>query len=331
MNLVASPEQRQFAEAVGDLLAASEMTAVNRDWADGNPAAGLAVWRRLAGLGVTALAIPSRWGGLQAHPADLVIACEQLGYHALPGPVAESIAAVPTLLSLLDIGDRLPELASGATIATLGAPPHLPYAADAHLTGLVLLVDGSELRYGVPENEWSSVDSTRRVFALRAGGTLATGPTVAQARDRALDFGALACAAQLLGAGRALLDASVRYAGQRVQFGRPIGQFQAVKHRLADVAIGLEFARPLLYAAAVALAGNTATAGRDTSAAKVACADAAHRAARAALQVHGAIGYAEEGGIARWVTKVRALIPAWGNPSAHRARIMAALADGVLS
>jgi alkylation response protein AidB-like acyl-CoA dehydrogenase len=175
------------------------------------------------------------------------------------------------------------------------------------------------------------MDETRRVFRLRAGERLAAGPAVAEARAKALDLGALAGAAQLLGAGRALLDASARYAGYREQFGHPIGQFQAVKHRLADVAIGLEFARPLLYAAAVAVAGDTSTAGRDISAAKVACATAADRAARAALQVHGAIGYAVEGGIAAHLTKIRALIPAWGTPSAHRARVMAALADGLVS
>ena len=331
MNLNLSPEQRQFAAAIGDLLGASDLGAVIRDWAAGDHAEGLAVWRKLADLGVTALAIPPQWGGLPAHPVDLVIACEELGYHALPGPVAESIAAVPTLLSLLGVTERLPDLASGAVIATLGAPPELPYAADAHVAGLVLLVDGDELRCGVPESEWPSVDETRRVFALRAGPVLAAGPAVAGARARALDVGALACAAQLLGAGRALLDKSVRHAGQRTQFGAPIGQFQAVKHRLADVAIGLEFARPLLYAAAIALADDAATAGRDTSAAKVACADAAQRAARAALQVHGAIGYAVEGGVAPLLTKVRALLPAWGTPSAHRARIMAALSDGAVS
>ena len=67
MKLAASPEQRQFAEAIRDLLAASDLTAVNRDWAAGNPAPGLAVWRRLADLGVTALAIPPSFGGLTIH------------------------------------------------------------------------------------------------------------------------------------------------------------------------------------------------------------------------------------------------------------------------
>ena len=118
---------------------------------------------------------------------------------------------------------------------------------------------------------------------------------------------------------------SVRHATQRTQFGRPVGAFQAVKHRLADVAIGLEFARPLADAAAVALAGSCATAERDVSAAKVACAEAAYGAARAALQVHGAIGYTREHDLSLWLTKVRALLPAWGTQAEHRAIVLAAL------
>ena len=110
-----------------------------------------------------------------------------------------------------------------------------------------------------------------------------------------------------------------------MQFGRPVGAFQAVQHRLADVAIGLEFARPLLYAAALGLAGCQPTAARDVSAAKVACADAAHRAARAALQVHGAIGYTQELDLGLWLAKVRALLPAWGTQAEHRALVLEAL------
>jgi alkylation response protein AidB-like acyl-CoA dehydrogenase len=113
----------------------------------------------------------------------------------------------------------------------------------------------------------------------------------------------------------------------RTQFGRPVGAFQAVKHKLADVAIGLEFARPLLYAAATALGPGESGAGestvaRDVSAAKVACADAAHRAARTALQVHGAIGYTEEHDVSLWLLKIQALISTWGTPSQHRARVL---------
>ena len=203
-------------------------------------------------------------------------------------------------------------------------PPRLPFAADAGAAGLVLLAqDGVVYRARLGATR-RSVDPARSLSEAHGGEVLAR--DAAGAAARALDLGALACSAQLLGAGRALLEASVRHASVRAQFGRPVGAFQAVKHKLADVAIGLEFARPLLDAAATALGDDTATAGRDVSAAKVACADAAYRAARAALQVHGAIGYTAEHDLSLWLGKVRALVPAWGSQAEHRARVVAGLA-----
>ena len=118
-------------------------------------------------------------------------------------------------------------------------------------------------------------------------------------------------AAQLLGLGEHLLDASVAYVKQRRQFGREIGSYQAIKHRLADVRIALDFARPLVFGAAL---GEV-----PASAAKVACGDAAYLAARTALQVHGAVGYTRELDLSLWITKVRALVTAWGTPAFHRA------------
>jgi alkylation response protein AidB-like acyl-CoA dehydrogenase len=349
MRFALSPEQRQFAETLHDLLVTSDSPGAARSWAGGDPAPGRKLWHRLAEVGVTALAVPQRWDGLGAHPVDLVIACEELGHHALPGPVVESVAVVPTLLTALaderlrstaasteasaascrcDVerlcAEWLPRLAAGDLLATLAAPPRLPYAVDADAAGLVLLAEAGTLSLGEPVDDRRSLDETRRLFRLTAstaGGKLATGATDAIAR--AFDAGTLACAAQLLGAGRALLDSAVRYAGQRTQFGRPIGAFQAVAHQLSDVLIGLTFARPLLYAAAIAVADGSPTAARDVSAAKVACAGAAHRAARTALQVHGAIGYTREYDLWLWLTKVRALIPAWGTPAEHRARVAA--------
>jgi alkylation response protein AidB-like acyl-CoA dehydrogenase len=332
MRFILSAEQTQFAATLHDLLSKADIPAAAWSWADGDHEPGRLIWRRLADLGVTALAVPARHGGLGAHPVDLVVACEELGHHALPGPVAESIAAVPTMLSAAG-GDEvcqrwLSRLASGDLIATLAAPPRLPYAVDAGAAGLVLLADADALRLGTPGAGCRSIDETRMLYEVRGGAIVEEGPAVARAIAHALDLGALACAAQLLGAGRALLEMTATYASQRVQFGRPIGQFQAVKHKLADVAIGLEFARPLLYAAAVAVAADDRTAARDVSAAKIACADAAHHAARAALQVHGAIGYTQEYGLGLWLTKVRALVSAWGTQSEHRARVMAALIEG---
>jgi len=338
-----SPEQDQFAAALHALLArpapsgrpgngdepgADVSLRAGRRWAAGDRADGLALWRDLAGLGVTALAVPESCGGPGATSLDLVVACEELGHHALPGPVAESLAAVPRLLAALPgpaAAEWLRSLAAGDLIATLALPPRLPCAVDADAAGLVLLAEGDTIWLAVPGAAHRSVDPARSLVEVRREQVLASGPEAAGAVRDALRLGALASAAQLLGAGRALLEASVRHARIRVQFGQPIGAFQAVQHRLADVAIALEFARPLLDAAACALADGQPAAARDVSAAKVACADAAHRAARAALQVHGAIGYTWEHDLGLWLTKVRALIPAWGTQAQHRAEVIAAL------
>jgi alkylation response protein AidB-like acyl-CoA dehydrogenase len=328
-------EREQFGASLHGLLSEADAPGAARQWASGDRSAGLALWRKLAGLGVTALAVPQRWGGLGASLADVVVACEELGHHAVPGPVAESAAAVPELLAAL-ADERLsarwlPGLAAGDLIATLALPPWLPYAADAEAAGLVLLAEPGAVRLASTGGRHRSVDPARSLSPARGGEVLARGPAAAGAVARAREAGTLACAAQLLGAGRALLEASVSHARQRSQFGRPIGSFQAVKHQLADVAIGLEFARPLLGAAAVTLADGGATAERDVSAAKVACTGAAQRAARAALQVHGASGYTQEHDLHLWLTKVRALAGAWGSQAGHRARVMTAIADGGLA
>ena len=346
MIVIRSPEQEQFGTSLHDMLAAADVPGAARRWASGDWSDGLALWRKLAGAGVTALAVPERWGGLGASPLDTVVACEELGHHALPGPIAESVAVIPGLIAALAdtavspaLSDALPRLAAGDLIATLALPPWLPYAPDADVAGLVLLAEtgttethaeagtakDAVLWLAEPGARHGSVDRARSLFEVSGREVLARGPAVADAVAHALQAGALASAAQLLGAGRALLAAGVRHAGQRIQFGRPVGAFQAVKHHLADVAIGLEFARPLLDAAASALAAGDRAAARDTSAAKVACTDAARRAARAALQVHGAIGYTEEHDLHLWLMKVRALAGTWGSQAEHRARIMAEL------
>lgn len=329
MRFALDPEQREFAASLHALLAGADVPTLARRWAAGDTEPGRALWKRLAELGVSALAVPKSAGGLGAHPVDLVLAVEELGHHAVPGPVVESIAAVPTLLAGLgqrpESSEWLPALADGEMIATLVAPPHLPLAPDADVAGVVLAVDAEaigvvEALDGDPE---LSVDTTRRLFRPGQVRSLSTDP--GGAVTRAFDTGVLACAAQLLGLGCALLEAAVTHARHREQFGQPIGSFQAVAHRLADVHVSLELARPLLYGAAVALAAGSATTARDVSAAKVAAGHAAHRAGRAALQVHGAVGYTEEHSLGLSLTKARALLAAWGTPAVHRARVRRAL------
>lgn len=149
-----------------------------------------------------------------------------------------------------------------------------------------------------------------------------SGPAVRDAVREAADWASFATAAQSLGTGLALVERTVAYVKQRTQFGTAIGGFQAVKHQLANALLGLEFARPLLYGAAVALATGSPGAGRDVAAAKVACGEAAYAAARTALQLHGAIGYTAEYDLSLWIGKATALRTAWGTPSECRARVL---------
>jgi len=122
------------------------------------------------------------------------------------------------------------------------------------------------------------------------------------------------------GYGSRLIALAVDYTGQRVQFGVPIGSFQAVKHALADVKVKLEYARPLVYRAADSVARARPKRSVQVSMAKVAAAEAALRGARAALQAHGAIGYTWEQDVHIWMRRAWSLDYTWGSQRFHRAR-----------
>ena len=317
MNFEIDDQQRDFAASIDAALGAADLPGAVRAWGAGDTAPGRKVWAQLADLGVTALMVPEKFDGIEAHPVDLVVAMERLGRWAVPGPVTESIAVAPILLAA---DERSAALASGELIATVALPPTVPRAVDADTAGLVLLAEDGQVRDGVAGGAHESVDLSRKLFDVNASGD----PQSADV-DRAFEFGALATAAQLVGAGQAMLDAAVEYAKQRSQFGTVIGTYQAIKHKLADVLIAIELARPLVYGAALALADGSADTSRDVSAAKVAAADAALLAARSALQTHGAIGFTQEHDLSLLLVRVQALRPAWGDPTWHRRRVLEAL------
>jgi alkylation response protein AidB-like acyl-CoA dehydrogenase len=321
MRFAPSAEQRDFAASLRELLAAADVPSAARAWSAGDYAPGRKLWRRLADAGVTALGTPEEYGGLDAHPVDFVLAFEELGRSAMPGPFVESVAVLPTLLAGTSAAAQLAGIAAGEVIATVAIPLRVPFAVDAAVADAVFVVDGATLRAATIVSERVSVDAARRLAEVTAGDVIAESVDVAGA----FELGVLATAAQILGAGTALLELATSYAKQRVQFGRSIGEFQAVKHQLADAMVGLEFARPLLYGAALAVAGRLPTSVRDVSAAKIACTDAAYRASRVSLQVHGAIGYTGEYDLVLWLTKVRALVSAWGTQSEHRNHVLEAL------
>lgn len=361
MNFSLSDEHRLMGDTLGELLAAVDVPAAVRAWADGDREATDALWVQLAEFGVTALVHDERHGGIGADAGHLIAAYEQLGRYAVPGPLVESGVAAPVLLSAVaDAGDGpaaetatalLEALAAGERRATVVVPPLTPLALDADAAAVVLVAadraltlhegpalgeapapgGASALDGGSPLGAVSrSVDPARRLFAAPSGdGTvLLTGDAVTAAVERATRLAALATAAQLVGAGRHLLEVTREYALQRRQFGREIGEFQAVKHHLADAAIALEFAWPLVLGAAVAVDADgrgvdggdmdRGDVARDVSAAKLRASVAADRVARIALQVHGAIGYTSEYDLGLWLKKVRALTGAWGTPAHHR-------------
>lgn len=314
-------EQRDFAASIDAALGAADVPSAVRAWSDGDPEPGRRVWNQLTELGVTALAVPEEFDGIGAHPVDLVLAIEALGRWCVPGPVVESIAVAPILLAgSPDAGDQLAGLAAGELIATVALPPHTPRALDAGAADLVLLADNGRVSTAQPGTRHRSVDPSRGVFDVTADGESWEADTT-----RSYEVGALATAAQLIGAGQAMLNTAVEYAKQRTQFGRVIGGYQAIKHKLADVHIALELARPLVYGAALALADDSADTARDVSAAKVAASDAALLAAHSALQTHGAIGFTSECDLSLWLLRVQALRPAWGDPTAHRRRVLEAI------
>jgi len=299
MRFQSAPEHVDFARSLREMLVDADPPSVIRAWSAGDHAPGRKLWSRLAELGLPELA---------ADPAGSVLAFEELGRAAAPGPYVESLAVLPALLT-----DASPE-----TMATLAFPPHVPFAVDAAAADEVYLVQDGTLFTAVVGDQPASVDRARHLAEVTAATTVGE-VDAAPAFDR----GVLATAAYVHGAGAALLERATAYAKQRQQFGKVIGSFQAVKHQLADVAVALDLARPLLFGGALAL--DTPTAARDVSAAKVSATDAAYLAARTTLQVHGAIGYTAEYDLAPWLTKVRALTSAWGTPRFHRDRIRAAL------
>ncbi|MEB3048345.1 acyl-CoA dehydrogenase family protein [Mycolicibacter sp. MYC123] len=311
-------EQRDFAASIDAALGAADTPGAVRAWSQGDLEPGRRVWNQLSELGVTALAVPEEFDGIGAHPVDLVVAIEALGRWCVPGPVVESIAVAPILLA--GQGERLAGLAAGELIASVALPPHTPRAVDAQVADLVLLGQNGTASVAQAGTRHASVDPSRSVFDVTAAGESWDADTA-----RAYELGALATAAQLIGAGQAMLDTAVDYAKQRTQFGRVIGGYQAIKHKLADVHIALELARPLVYGAALSLAEGSADTARDVSAAKVAASDAALLAAHSALQTHGAIGFTSECDLSLWLLRVQALRPAWGDPTAHRRRVLEAI------
>jgi alkylation response protein AidB-like acyl-CoA dehydrogenase len=290
-------------------------------------------------MGLAGALVPEAMGGLGLKAADFVLVAEACGYAGLPEPLVENAGVSLPLLAALAEGDqrasRILERALAGEITVATAHPANLFVADAETAGAIIVCCGDGVYLSeagsVELVRQESVDPFRRLFTLAATpGATASIACASEARaavDLAFDRGALFTAAQLLGIAQRAVDMSVSYAKERQQFGKPIGSYQAVKHLLSTVQVRIEFARPVVHAAAAQFENADIYSRARISHAKLAASDAADLACRTAVQVHGAMGYSWEVDVHFFLKRALALASWWGDARYHRERVAARVFD----
>jgi alkylation response protein AidB-like acyl-CoA dehydrogenase len=320
------------------------------------------LWAVLAGeMGLAGLAVPEELGGAGATWRQVAVVLEELGRAVAPVPYLGS--AVIATRALLHCGDRelLAALAAGQQSAALAVPfSAAPGAAAAAaqadgdtltvtsvadaLVADVLLVPANDALYAVDAADVTrtpviSLDMTRQLcdvtFDRASARRIASGPAAAGAVTAALTTGAALLASEQVGLAQWCLDTTVEYLKTRYQFGRQVGSFQALKHRLADLWTRVTQARAVARHAA-ARAADAAGPGASVDAereeaiaaalAQAYCADAAVLAAEECVQLHGGIGFTWEHPAHLYLKRAKSTAIALGTPDRHRAAL-AALVD----
>jgi alkylation response protein AidB-like acyl-CoA dehydrogenase len=305
LDLAFDDAEQAIADAVAKFCAERCPAAIVRETAGTLPRA---LWRELAELGVLALATPEGDGGAR----ELCAALESLGAAVFPGPLAATFLAT----QVLEEKERI-RVAQGEWIVALGTPPLLPFApvadcfvalADgqihrAHLRGAAIAV---ETLGGEP---WGRVD-------LELGAPLAAGARAWALHD-------LAIATYAAAAGGALVSATAAHARARQQFGRAIGEFQAVAHPLADAHVRLGAAATLARIAAHAWDEHAPDLRARAAAARLSATRAALDAAHTAHQLFGAQGITTEGPVFHVSRRIRQLASQPPSPDAARDALLA--------
>jgi alkylation response protein AidB-like acyl-CoA dehydrogenase len=253
------------------------------------------LWDKLAEMGVVGILAPEANGGLALTMVDLVLILEETGRCALPEPIVETTTFGGTFLGRADV--------------SVGVGHVLVPWADT--VDVIINHAGQFDRADVELIPHTPVDGARRVFEVRGTPQPIGGPALTGAFDRAQ----IGTAAQQCGLAQRMLEMTADYTKERKQFGVPIGSFQAVKHHLANARVALEFARPLVYRAAVTVDPVHACM------AKLKADEAALTAAKAALQCHGAIGYTTEYDLHLYMKRAWALSRSTGDAPFLRKRI----------
>lgn len=304
MDFSFSEEQELLGATVGRW--AGEVAAdVRREVAGGDLTSLGTLAQEAAELGWLGLAVPAEFGGAGGTLIDACLVVEQLARALLPIPVVGAVVAAEALLAstVPARAEHLAALAAGSASFALALTPDFVFPGTGSSgiawewsQGAELLrwgPDGIELagpEYGVT---LLAVQDPARPMGRWVGPAAAAGPV--SAGTRVTSVGLVATAAALLGVAGGALDAAVRYASERAQFGRPIGTFQAVQHLCADMLVDVEACRSAVYGAAWSVVQLPALEGlRAAAMAKAWCARAARRVCEASLQVHGGIGFTWE-------------------------------------
>lgn len=359
-------ERTALREAVRDLLRDACTEQDVRRVMDGDEGFDRGLWRRLAELGVTGMLIDPRYGGAGLGPLELEAVTEETGAALLPSPFIPSGVLAASLIQAAgtprDRQRLLPGIARGESIATVAvtgkrgtwtpAGVDVTASADGTLTGTaryvtfgqaadVVLVaartgDGVGVFEVAPDaagftrTAESVFDPTVRLSAYAFDGTPAQrlGTAGWDAVQDALDLAVIALAGEQAGGARRILDRTVEYLKTRIQFGRPIGSFQALKHFAADLLLEVESATSAAqYAAAQYAADQHAGAGPRSAAGAVAlagftCAEAFETTAMHAIQMHGGIAFTWEHPAHLFLRRARSGAQLYGGSSLHRERYL---------
>ncbi|WP_159073585.1 acyl-CoA dehydrogenase family protein [Streptomyces sp. RTd22] len=303
-----SDEQTEFAR-----LAAKAFGSL----ADGVAAPGdaevAAARATFAGIGLPLLAVPEESGGAGMTETDVVLIVEEAGYADVPVPIAETVGVVAPMVARYGTAEQrerwLPALAAGDSLGATMCPS----GGIGTRRGADLVLVEHAGRVCVTE-----------AGALAAGGVAWTGSALGEPETSVEELrtrGAWVTAALLNGVARRLLELSVEQARTREQFGAPIGSFQAVKHMLADMAAGVESARPTAWSAARALAADDPGSGLAAAVAKAVASRAGALANDHALQIHGGMGFTREHPLHRWLLYGHELQSRWGSAATHQAAL----------
>lgn len=323
-----------------------------------------ATWRAMADqMGLQGIHLPVTLGGSGGSFVELGIVLEELGRVLYDGPYLASTALAATTLLVVDdaeaAGRHLPGIAAGQTVATTAIAGSDPWARvtahgttwEARLTGrLDLVIDGAsadlllvpaQSRHGpalyavegdapgLSRKGLPTLDPTRRLAAVDLDETPATHLGAPGEGERLLprirDLAGVALACEQVGSASRLLEDTVRYVTERVQYGRPIGSFQAVKHACADMLVRVEQARSAALVAAEAAANDRPELAVLASVARAVCSDAHLAVAGAAVQLHGAIAYTWEHHVHLHLKRAATSAQLFGSPAEHRELVLSRL------